>query len=175
MVKRFLRFPLNLIPFLKKKIMKTFIFIGPVARLLVCGLLFVAAVGFDRPVGGDSVTIYLNDEKIHQQQYWSDKTVKTLLLDFRKGNDKLRVFFNHCGAIDSQRALLLKDGRGTTLKTWRFADAENWNSSGMEIPVKEISSSSKNDTFELYYTAKEYVGSAFLVKLKLVDSAMSLR
>ena len=76
--------------------------------------LFMALVGLTalmQPViaGGDSYRIYLNNKLILQQYVTRSLDLKNLPLSEANANDKLVIYYNHCGATGRSRSIAVKD------------------------------------------------------------------
>ena len=91
---------------------------------MLFGLLAATGMLFSfSPKGGESFEIYLNGKLVIQQAVYVDKSVKSLQLTSTSVNDKLDIYYNHCGQTGKSRIVSIKDEKGNILKTWKFADA----------------------------------------------------
>src|ERR1044071_6607861 len=86
---------------MKTNIKKTMLF-----GLMAATLMLFA---FTSPKGGESFEIYLNGKIIVQQALYSDKSVKNLQLTSTSANDKLDIYYNHCGQTGKNRTITIKD------------------------------------------------------------------
>jgi len=108
--------------------------------------------------GVDSYRIYLNNKLILQQYVGRPLDLESLPLSAANSNDKLVIYYNHCGAIGKGRSISIKDEKGVVLKEWKFADAASSDpktDAGMTIPVKEILAlQEKGRGLAMYYSAQ---------------------
>lgn len=110
--------------------------------------------------GIDSYEIYLNNKLILKQSAAQPLNFKGLQLNKSNSNDQLVIYYFHCntmGKAGKGRSIAIKDGKGNTLKEWKFADATGSNT-GMVIPVKELlqlANNNSNGPLSLYYAAQE--------------------
>ena len=147
---------------MKTNIKKTMLF-GLMAATL---MLF----SFTSPKGGESFEIYLNGKMIVQQALYSDKSVKSLELTSTSVNDRLDIYYNHCGQTGKNRTISIKDENGKILKTWKFADASG--RSAMTILLKDIYSLEKTSQvkFSIFYSSKELPDGRSLASVSLSNS-----
>lgn len=108
---------------------------------------------FTKKPGGDSFEIYLNGKQVIQQFVLAKKATATLNLSSSNGNDKIDVFYSHCGRVGTSRVLTIRNEKGEPLKEWKFAN-ENNKRSFMSFTRKEIPET-KTDGLRLYYSSKE--------------------
>lgn len=128
------------------------------------GLVFIY-----REKGGDVLEIYRNEKLAFRQFIHLDKTVKTLSLASLNSNDKIDVYYSHCGATGKHRVLTMKDEKNTVLKEWRFPDASS-NHSAMRFYGRDILPvGSKSSAVRLFYSAKELPEARLLVMLGWKD------
>lgn len=114
-------------------------------------LLIVACAGlfsFSAKRGGDSFEIWLNGKRVLQQFVHVSKAVQTLQISSTSDNDKLVVFYNHCGQPGKDRYITIKDENNRALKVWKFEDAVD-NNAAMEFKLKDILSLRKNKAEKL--------------------------
>ncbi len=126
--------------------MKRF-FVLPIALLCV-----VASTAFAPLPGGDVFQIYLNGQQVHQQFLHASKGNPTFQLPALDNNDRLAVFYSHCGKTGSGRTLVFRNEKNETVKTLRFRDADG-NTSRMEFGRKDLPAESRS--LQLYYASKE--------------------
>jgi hypothetical protein len=126
----------------------------PAAALLgICAMLF----SFSSLPGADKFEIYLNNKLILEQYVSSTAGPKYLTLHRTNYNDKIDVFYNHCGHSGKNRTILLKDSDNKVIKKWEFADAATGNNN-MSWKVKEImdlQNGKDRSTLRLFYQSKE--------------------
>jgi hypothetical protein len=123
------------------------------AVLFLCTILFSFA---DVNPGGESYTIYLNDKLLIEKHVTSKATVlPTIMLEGAKPGDRLKVYYNECGKIGTNRRLSLKDEKGNLLKEFRFNDAtgEHTPLSCLAGDVQKLRTKG-NPTLKLYYSSK---------------------
>ena len=120
--------------------------------LLICVTLF----SFSPKAGGDSFEIVLNGKRVLQQFVYASKGVQTIQLTPTSGNDKLDIYYNHCGQVGKNRYITVKDEKDQAIKVWKFADAVDKNGA-MSIKLKDVLSLRKNktDKLNLFYTSSE--------------------
>ena len=120
-------------------------------------LLFSATLfSFSSKPGGDSFEVWLNGKRMFQQYVHVAKTVQTLQLAQASENDKLDIYYSHCGQTGKGRYITIKDENNRPLKVWKFADATGGNVA-MSFKLKDILSLKKNktDKLNLFYSSLE--------------------
>jgi hypothetical protein len=77
-------------------------------------------------------------------------------LNAASANDKLNIYYRHCGQVGTDRYITIKDGNDRPLKVWKFADASG-NNPAMSIKLKDISGlkKSKNSKLNIFYSSNE--------------------
>ena len=123
--------------------------------------------------GVDSYRIYLNSKLILQQYVGQPLKLESLELGAANANDRLVVYYNHCGATGRSRSISVKDGNGNVLKEWKFRDAAVKNSENvpaeddaMVIPVKEILElKAKHPGLTLSYFAQQLPAGRMLTRI----------
>ena len=108
--------------------------------VLFCSVLF----SFSPKTGGDSFEIWLNGKRVLQQYVYIAKGVQTLELTSTSDNDKLDIYYSHCGQIGKARYITIKDEKERPLKVWKFADASGKNDA-MSFKLKDILSLRSKD------------------------------
>src|SRR5687768_15243057 len=91
-------------------------------RSLVAVAVCTILLAFSYRVGGDSVSICLNDKVLMLEHVMSESTVKNLSLRVGNVNDVLRIHYSHCGKTGMERSVSIQDGQNNVLKTWIFTD-----------------------------------------------------
>jgi hypothetical protein len=141
-------------------------------KTMLFGLLASAVLlfSFSSPKGGDSFEIFLNGNRLVQQFVHVDNSVKTLQVTSTSVNDKLDIYYSHCGRTGTSRNITVKDEKGKILKTWKFADASG--KSAMTIMLKDLYSLEKNDQpkFSIVYSSRELPAGKSLATLNLGSS-----
>jgi hypothetical protein len=120
--------------------------------VLICAALF----SFTSKFGGDSFEVWLNGKRVLQEYVHASKGVQTLQLSNASGNDKLDIYYRHCGQTGTSRFVTIQDEKNRPLKVWKFADAAGQNVA-MSFRVKDILSLKKNksDKLNLVYSSTE--------------------
>ena len=123
-------------------------------RSLVLVAFCATMFSFSANPGGDVFTISLNGKEMIKQFVHRDATVKNLSLSDANGDDILRIQYDHCGKIGTQRSVAVEANK-KVLKSWSFADGDG---PSMMLKVKEITSLQKsngNKNVQLVYSSKE--------------------
>ena len=125
-----------------------------VKTLLIAGCL--AMFSFSSKRGGDSFEIWLNGKIVLKQFVLVSKGIQTLQLNGASENDRLDVYYSHCGQTGKSRYITIQDERGHALKVWKFADAIGQNGA-MAFKVKDILRLKKNkgSKLSLFYSSNE--------------------
>lgn len=131
--------------------------------LTTCGAL----VSFSGIKGTDVFEIFINNQRV-LQQFASRTDVKTVVLDKSSYNDKIKVIYNHCGAVGKSRSITVTNADNKILKEWKFADSESMNA-GMVLNAKDIISLQKKDEdkLTLIYSSKELQKGRILASIVL--------
>ncbi len=117
-------------------------------------MLCITFLSFRAHAGGDYFKVYLNNKLILEKNLWEPLNLEQLQLGKANVNDKLTFHFSHCGKLGNDRKITVKDGKGNTMKEWKFPDAPGSRQSGMTIAVKDILDLQQSD-LQFYYSAKE--------------------
>ena len=88
--------------------------------LVFCTALF----SFSNKRGGDVFEIYLNGKQVHQQFVHIDKSVKTIYLASLSDNDKIDVYYSHCGYAGKARVITIRNEKNEVIKKMEFGDGE---------------------------------------------------
>jgi len=120
--------------------------------VMVCASLF----SFSPKRGGDSFEIVLNGKRVLQQFVYASKGVRTIQLTATSDNDKLDIYYNHCGQVGKNRYITVKNEKDQPIKVWKVADAVE-KSGAMSFKLKDILSLRKNrtDKLNLFYSSSE--------------------
>ena len=120
--------------------------------VLLCATLF----SFSSKTGGDSFEIILNGKRVLHQLVYASKGVQTIQLTQTSDNDKLDIYYNHCGQVGKNRYIAIKNEKDEPIKVWKFADAVDKNGA-MSFNLKDILSLRKNktDKLNLFYSSSE--------------------
>ena len=137
-----------------------------IARSLIVGLCFIF-FSFSHENGGDSFEIYLNGQLVLRQYLTQVKTVQNLELVQSSANDKIDIYYSHCGQTGKGRAIAIKDEQNKLLKEWHFPDASVARSA-MSCKLKDILDLEKNKNgtkLSLFYSSKELPGGRQLASI----------
>ncbi len=150
------------------------VIVKPFTLIVLC----LTSFSFVSKAGGDRYEIFLNDKLIEQRYVGhSGIDVTSLQLDKTNYNDKLVIYYSHCGTIGKGRSILIKDEQNRVLKEWKFADATD-NNASMLIPVKEMLDLQKNNanaSLSLYYFSSKYLPKGLLLtSIKLKEKNVAL-
>jgi hypothetical protein len=165
-------------PFVVSFHLKTYFMQKFIQKSLFMALLSVTALMQPVIAGTDSYRIYLNNKLILQQYVSRSLDLKSLPLSEANANDKLVIYYNHCGATGRSRSIAVKDENGVVLKEWKFQDAPvkeggmniPAGDDGMTIPVKEILAlQAKNHGLSLYYSSQQLPAGHLLTKIDKVS------
>lgn len=120
--------------------------------VLVC----VTLLSFSSKRGGDSFEITLNGKRVLQQFVYASKGVQTIQLTPTSDNDKLDIYYSHCGQVGKNRYITIKNEKDEPIKIWKFQDATD-NNAAMSLKLKDILSLRKNktDKLNLVYSSTE--------------------
>ena len=143
-----------------------------IKKTMLFGLLASVALlfSFTSPKGGDMIEVYLNGNRLLQQFVHIDNSVKSLQVNSTSANDKLEIYYSHCGQTGKNRSITIKDEKDKVLKTWSFADASG--RSSMTIMMKDIYALEKNNQvrFNIVYSSKELPKGRSIAMLNLANS-----
>lgn len=144
-----------------------------IARAAALILAIICLQSFSTNGGGDYYKVLLNGRLVAEQYLTKPVALKALSLSSTNQNDKITVFFSHCGQAGRGRSITLKNENGKTLKEWKFNDSP---SEQMQVPVVEVlSASSRQNSVMLYYASKEIPSGRQLITLNLSSIAMAHR
>jgi len=119
--------------------------------IVLCATLF----SFSKR-GGDSFEIVLNGKRVLQQFVYASKGIQTIQLTPTSDNDKLDIYYSHCGQVGKNRYITVKNDKDQPIKIWKFADATD-KDGAMSFKLKDILSLRKNKTekLNLFYSSSE--------------------
>jgi len=136
------------------------------AALLLSAFVSTMLVSFSPAPGGDSFEIYVNNKLVYQRYLHEEKALQTLTWTQSNYNDKVDIYYSHCGTVGKSRVIAIKDAQNNILKKWTFADAKG-NNKAMSCTVKDILNAGKNsNTIYLYYTSAELPKGKLLAAVK---------
>ena len=139
-----------------------------IKSLLLIALVTVAMPLVERD-GGESFEIYLNNKLLVRQHVSQSFSFQNLNLSAANANDKIVVYYNHCGMPGKARTIAIQNADGKVLKTYTFGDAATAKE-GMIIPVKDLLALEKNNKgvqLAIHYKATELPKGLTLTALKL--------
>lgn len=139
-------------------------FIAAIFTMTILSVLLLSFIP-----GGDHYEVYLNKKLIFQHFVTQPGSLKSFTLDERNIDDKVDVFYSHCGKLGNKRSISISDGK-TVLKKWRFADDAN--NKFMSVGAKEILAFQNKNTdrkLNLYYSSEEIPGGKLLASI-ILDS-----
>lgn len=140
---------------------KQFQFVAKSLLILCAG---IALQSFSAP-GGDYYKVVLNGKLITEQYLTKPAPVQTLSLTQTNNNDRLTIYYSHCGTAGKSRSISLRNKNGSILKEWKYTDSKDMN---MPLPVKELlQASGKSNSASVYYTSKEIPSGKLLITLNL--------
>src|SRR6476661_7406155 len=94
---------------------------------LFTGLFFAASCilvsSFSENMGGDKFEIYVNGRLALEQFVTSGRTVQSFELGKNLSNQKIDVYYSHCGKTGTGRTITIRNAQNQVLKQWQFADA----------------------------------------------------
>jgi len=145
---------LQILFILKKFFMKCYSKVVAVKSLLI--LLCATLFSFSSKKGGDSFEIVLNGKRVLQQFVYASKGIQTIQLTQTSENDKLDIYYSHCGQVGKNRYVTIKDEKDQAIKVWKFEDAADKHGV-MSFKLKDILSLRKNktDKLNLFYSSSE--------------------
>ena len=119
---------------------------------------------FSPKPGGDVFEIYFNGKQVLQQFVHMNKGTQMLQLAPLGENDKIDVFYSHCGHTGTERVLSLRNGKNEVLKQLTFAD-DNSRRSLMSFHRKDLPAG-KYANLRLYYSSKELPNGRLLATIQ---------
>jgi hypothetical protein len=144
--------------------------------IVKASLLMLAVIcfqSFSGKSGGDYYKVLLNGRLVAEQYLTKPVALKVLSLSAANQNDKLAVYYSHCGQMGRSRSISLKNEDGKILKEWKFNDSQ---SQQMQLSVSEIlNASAKQGSVMIYYASKEIPAGKQLITLNLSSIASARR
>lgn len=135
--------------------------------MLALPVMCCSFFSFSSNAGGDVFEIYLNGKQVLRQVVHIDESVKTLQLNASGDNDKIEVFYSHCGNVGKNRVLTLRNEKNELIKVLKFANVYNERSM-MGFYLKDIANK-KEIKLNLYYSAKELPEEKLLATILLKE------
>lgn len=110
---------------------------------------------FSPAPGGDKFELYINNKLVVEHFVSHRAITKTVTLFPGNYNNKIDVYYSHCGQTGKDRSIIVKDAQNKVIKKWDFADASGSNRA-MSLKGKDLMDlQKKNQTLQLYYSSKE--------------------
>ena len=150
--------------------MKRAIFLLTIASSLV---ITTGLLSFTVIKGGDVIEVYAGGKQLLQQYLHMDKSVRTLQLNQPVSNDKIEVYYSHCGATGKGRVLAVKDEKNNVLKEYRYADVSKGRNF-MSFHLKDVQKKGVN-SLKLYYTSREMPDGKLLAVLSLKNENLAMK
>ena len=138
--------------------------------LIACLSLF----SFDRLPGGDSFQVYLNGKLVLDKALYKSKEIQNLEFVQASANDKVEIYYSHCGQKGTNRSITAKDEHQKVLKTWRFADEGKYMSIQLSA-LNSLQTNNKTDKIGLYYSSKELSAGQELVLVSVGNKSVVAR
>lgn len=125
-------------------------------------IAFFCLSSFSGKMGGDKFEIYINGKLVVEQFVAAKNSVPTIELGKYSSNQKMEVYYSHCGKTGTGRTITISNAQNQVLKQWQFADAAA--QSAMSCQLKDILPLQKNkeEKLNLYYSSKELPGGRLL-------------
>ena len=142
-----------------------------VIRSLVLAVLTMTLLSFTENPGGDSFSIWLNDNLLHQQHLTSKAEVKTISLSVAKPENKIRIYFSECGKIGTGRTIHIHDESGKTVKRWTFKNSDGKDHEPMFFTANSLPAESAAIAYSSDLMSKPIL----LVKLTMTDGQLTSR
>lgn len=125
----------------------------------VVAILFVAFCAtlssFSPAPGGDKFEIYINKKLVVEHYVTHTTAAKTVTLFPGNYNNRIDVYYSHCGQTGKDRRIIVMDAQNKVIKKWEFANASGDNRA-MSLTGKDLMDlQKKNQTLQLYYASKE--------------------
>jgi hypothetical protein len=136
--------------------------------------VMVAATAFTGKPGGDSYSIYLNDKMLVQHFVYMKKSLPHVAFNQASPEDKVVVFYSHCGRTGTARVISVRDKSNNVLKNFKFPDAVE-KAEGMRFSLRDLNALQKapKENLSLYYFSKEIPEGKMLATVSVSDNAMA--
>jgi len=139
--------------------------------VLACATLF----SFTKLPGGDSFQVYLNGKLVLDKALYKNKDIQSLELVQATLNDKVEIYYSHCGQTGTQRSITAKNEQQKVLKTWKFPDENGKNMSIQLQELKELQTNNKVCSIALYYSSKELPAGQELTSISVNGRSIAAR
>ena len=136
--------------------------------------VIIASTAFTSKPGGDSYSIYLNDKMLVQHFVYMKKALPHVAFNQASPDDKVVVFYNHCGRTGTARVISVRDKSNNVLKNFKFPDAID-KAGGMRFSLRDLNELQKaqKENLSLYYFSKEIPEGKMLATVSVSDNAMA--
>ena|SRR5436305_1587745 len=133
-------------------------------KYAVAFILVIFSSAFIPKYGGDSFEIRLGNKVLVKEYVVQHVALKTVTLSKENLNDRLTVYYNHCGQTGINRIISLQNASGKLIKQWRFTDGNN---TGMDLPVKDVllTMEKNGNNLGLYYASQQLPNGRLLTNL----------
>ena len=137
---------------------------------MVFTLVLLSLFAIQAKAGADSYEIYLNNKLVLKQYVTQPLNIKSLQLNKVSSDDRLVIYYSHCGQTGKGRSIVIKDEKEKILKEWKFDNVKGTDK-GMVISIKELLQLAKNNAnLVLYYKAEGLQKARMLTSLDLRKS-----
>jgi hypothetical protein len=130
--------------------------------MAVAFLLSTVLFSFTTHRGGDVVRIYLNGRQVHQVFVHANQSTDTFTLDDLRNDDRVAVFYSHCGKTGSGRTLLFRNEKNEVVRTLSYSNAPG-KASTMQFSPKDLPNGGRR--LQLYYVSKELPQGYFIASI----------
>lgn len=145
-----------------------------VNKMTIASLLVLACVtlfSFSKMPGGDSFQVYLNGKLLLDKALYRNKEIQNLELLQASPNDKVEIYYSHCGITGTDRTITAKNEQQKVLKTWRFADASGKKMSLLLQDLKDLQA--KGGNIALFYSSKELPAGQELASVSINSKSLA--
>ncbi|MES1215992.1 MAG: hypothetical protein ABUT20_10780 [Bacteroidota bacterium] len=149
-----------------------------IANKMTIGLLVVVCVSlfsFTKLPGGDSFQVYLNGKLVLDKALYGKKSIQNLELLQASSNDKVEIYYSHCGHTGTSRSLTAKNEQQKILKTWKFPDANGSKMSLRLQELRDLQANNKSETISLYYSSKELPSGQELASVSVNNKSIAAK
>ena len=150
--------------------MKRAIFLLTLASSLIFSM---GLLSFSAKKGGDVIEVYAGGKQLLQQFLHMDKSVRTVSLDQPIANDKIEVYYSHCGITGKSRVLSIKDEKNNLIKEYRYADVSKGKDL-MSFRLKEVQKKGLGQ-LKLYYSSKEMPKTRLVAILSMKNASLAMK
>ena len=139
-------------------------------NIVLVAAMAIAMLSFTTLPGGEFYRITVNGKQVIEQFLTKSQETPTLHINAFGSNDKLSVYYNHCGEMGTNRVITLKSSERIQ-KTWKFNAASG---DQMTINLKELSAVAKgSESYQLVYSSNELAKSRVLANVRIGGATAS--